>query len=231
MATKFNLNDKIDNWSKAYQKTLSHEDIEELKSHLFDEIDTLKATGLTEEESFLIASHRLGDKKTITNEYAKVNKLAVFYQKLLPTLKVILGFCVFISLMELIIVEYNMLYYYQKYTYSSPLIIGLLILNTFVMIYFFLLPFFYGYKKYHQKKSIYDKVLDNIPLMTVILTCSVILKEIVKVIGVREVIAYRLYHKIFIGTTIHKGFYLTILLLIALGITLYYKRSKKTQMA
>jgi hypothetical protein len=49
-------------------------DIDELESHLKDEIDRLKSQGLSEQEAFIVGTHRLGKPDALADEFAKVNE-------------------------------------------------------------------------------------------------------------------------------------------------------------
>jgi hypothetical protein len=52
---------------------LAGSDIDEMESHLREEIEHLKTSGLDEEEAFLIARRRLGDTAVLEEEFAKVS--------------------------------------------------------------------------------------------------------------------------------------------------------------
>ncbi len=79
----FNLNDEIKNWKVQIgrQGTTTFTDLEELESHLLEEITSLRAVGLSEKESFLVASHRLGKTNDISEEFGKVNHSLLIAQK------------------------------------------------------------------------------------------------------------------------------------------------------
>ncbi|NUQ81907.1 MAG: hypothetical protein HUU10_09885 [Bacteroidetes bacterium] len=66
------LNDEIQLWLSriADRSNLSPEDMEELESHLMDSIDHLKASGLREDEAFLIAVRRLGSENELISEWS-----------------------------------------------------------------------------------------------------------------------------------------------------------------
>lgn len=78
------LNTRIANWRAELAEggECSERDIDELESHLREEFDHLVSTGLTEEESFLVARHRLGDSDSLVREFAKVNAVAVWSYRL-----------------------------------------------------------------------------------------------------------------------------------------------------
>ncbi len=63
----FNIQKQIDSWESKIKTdpSITESDAEELKIHLLDLIETLKDTGLDDQEAFLVASKRMG--KTNTN--------------------------------------------------------------------------------------------------------------------------------------------------------------------
>jgi hypothetical protein len=64
----------IEQWRAglAGSELLGSSDVNELESHLREEMEHLKTTGLSDEEAFLVARHRLGDTATLEQEFAKV---------------------------------------------------------------------------------------------------------------------------------------------------------------
>jgi hypothetical protein len=89
----FNLNDAI----AAWRKNLSQDspcrpvDLDELESHLREQIADLLARGLSEEESFRLAAHRLGDLAALKLEYAKVDTACLWRDRFLWGAMGILG--------------------------------------------------------------------------------------------------------------------------------------------
>lgn len=79
------LNQKIKEWQNhlLQDQSLSIEDVEELKSHLKMSIDDLQESGLSEEEAFLIAQHRMGAVSSINAEFAKVNSAYVWRKRII----------------------------------------------------------------------------------------------------------------------------------------------------
>lgn len=81
----FDLNEQIKKWrsqlevNEAYQKS----DIEELESHLLDEIDQLIPKDLNEEEAFWIAAHRIGKLKDLNQEFYKVNRDLIWRKRVI----------------------------------------------------------------------------------------------------------------------------------------------------
>jgi hypothetical protein len=54
-------------------QSLAGSDIDEMENHLREEMEHLRASGLSDEEAFLIARRRLGDTAALEAEFAKVN--------------------------------------------------------------------------------------------------------------------------------------------------------------
>jgi hypothetical protein len=67
------LDDKISKWRTELTQPggISADEIAELESHLLQEMDSLKKSGLQPDEAFFIASHRLGQPVELAAEYAK----------------------------------------------------------------------------------------------------------------------------------------------------------------
>ena len=80
----FSLNSEINKWREVLleKQTCKTSDLDELESHLRDEIDQLKLSGLSEQEAFLVGTHRLGDTETLADEFAKVNESLRLRKKL-----------------------------------------------------------------------------------------------------------------------------------------------------
>ncbi len=78
----FDLNEQINKWrgNLAQSQTLGSSDIDELESHLREEIENLMALKLSYEEAFLVATYRLGDMAHLSDEYAKINLCKRFRQ-------------------------------------------------------------------------------------------------------------------------------------------------------
>ncbi|MEN6306446.1 MAG: permease prefix domain 1-containing protein [Anaerohalosphaeraceae bacterium] len=76
----FRLEDAIENWKLQLNQhqTMTPSDIEELQIHLLEEIDTLMAAGLNQEEAFIVASRRIGSPGEISCEFAKINTAAIW---------------------------------------------------------------------------------------------------------------------------------------------------------
>ncbi len=72
----FNLEEQIKVWRNSMSRfgNCKQADLDELESHLLDEIDSLSKSDLSQEESFLVASRRLGDSQMLQKEYGKINR-------------------------------------------------------------------------------------------------------------------------------------------------------------
>jgi hypothetical protein len=64
-------------------EALEDEDLEELETHLKDEIEQLMDKGLSEKEAFWVATSRAGNREELPREYAKVNSRPVWRHRLL----------------------------------------------------------------------------------------------------------------------------------------------------
>jgi putative ABC transport system permease protein len=77
----FNMNEAINKWKKSLRQNQGLEDgyIEELYSHLLDEIESLSAAGKSEQEAFETAVARLGPIDEIGTEYLKTNSRRLIF--------------------------------------------------------------------------------------------------------------------------------------------------------
>lgn len=158
--TNFNLNDSIDIWKSKLSKnsTMTVDNIDELESHLQDEIQELEQLGLSTEESFLIAKKRIGNVKNLTAEYEKVNKSYYFKNSIIPYIKGILMFVAFktmtgllINLTTLVAIKFNI----NKNLNSISIIIP--IVATLILVALM-------YRKYKNSDWIFRK-LTGIPVL------------------------------------------------------------------
>ncbi|TWT85535.1 hypothetical protein Pla123a_03420 [Posidoniimonas polymericola] len=79
----FELNKSISDWRANLQSagSIDATDADELEIHLRDSLDTLGELGLSEEEAFLVAAHRVGGTPDLAVEYSKVNTTAVWRRR------------------------------------------------------------------------------------------------------------------------------------------------------
>ncbi|MCE7993270.1 MAG: hypothetical protein HEP71_14890 [Roseivirga sp.] len=75
--TEFDLNSAIADWKEtlAYSGNFNGDQIEELESHLMEEIDHLSSEKLNTEEVFMIAKKRIGSVHTLEKAYNPSSKL------------------------------------------------------------------------------------------------------------------------------------------------------------
>jgi len=103
----FELKEAIENWKQklSCSNSFTTNDIEELESHLLDEIDALKEKDLSEEEAFFVATSRLGSVDLLSSEFIKVNNKTMFFNKIV----LLLGGYVVISFIQNLISIISML--------------------------------------------------------------------------------------------------------------------------
>ncbi len=72
----FDLNTALQLWLEHFGQSseVKAEDLTELESHIRDSVNQLQGKGLTSEESFLIATHRVGTPAKLEPEFAKINR-------------------------------------------------------------------------------------------------------------------------------------------------------------
>jgi hypothetical protein len=76
--TPFNLEDAIRKWrdSLLQLSRMRAEELEELELHLRDSVNALQKRGLSDEEAWIIAQRRLGQRDALNKEFAKVTSPA-----------------------------------------------------------------------------------------------------------------------------------------------------------
>lgn len=76
--TPFNVEHAIRQWRDSLTRSsrLRAEELEELELHLRDSVTALQKRGLSQEEAWLIAQKRLGQRETLKKEFAKVSSPA-----------------------------------------------------------------------------------------------------------------------------------------------------------
>ena len=80
----FDLNEQIARWRAGLSESeeLSKPDIDELETHLREEMEHLTPAGLSQQEAFVVAKGRLGDTAGLESEFAKVNGGYIFRRRL-----------------------------------------------------------------------------------------------------------------------------------------------------
>lgn len=148
--TQFSLEKEIKQWRSEFSNSSSFSDdnVEELETHLLDEISALNEKGLTYEEAFWIAKNRIGSTSVLQQEYKKVNKSLDLYNKIIPYVKGTLIFSVIFSIFEIV----------HILLLNATFSIGILNLNTVsigVLLLFGVLILLVFYLLYQQKLKIF----------------------------------------------------------------------------
>lgn len=93
----------IDRWVNQIRSipSTTASNTEELKSHLLDIIDNLKADGLDDEEAFWIASRRMGEISLLKNDFDEVNMPIIQMRKIILGLSGILAYFLLYYVMQL----------------------------------------------------------------------------------------------------------------------------------
>jgi hypothetical protein len=83
--TSFDLNVAIQRWRENLAQSASFraENLNELESHLRDSVARLQTGELSVEESFLIASRRIGGTQQLETEFGKLNRNSIWLDRLL----------------------------------------------------------------------------------------------------------------------------------------------------
>ncbi len=73
---QFDLSAAILNWQDQLKRSpqFRDENLAELESHLRDAVERLQGQELSEEEAFMIATHRIGSVEQLETEYEKINR-------------------------------------------------------------------------------------------------------------------------------------------------------------
>lgn len=79
----FQLERELDAWKQALGQSdaMHSHDIAELEQHVRDSVAHLVTTGLSEEEAFLVAIHRVGESDHIAREFSQVNGAYIWGQR------------------------------------------------------------------------------------------------------------------------------------------------------
>jgi hypothetical protein len=74
--SQFDLNIALQHWLECLGQSpqVKPADLQELESHVRDSMSQLEGKGLSSEESFLIATHRMGTPAQLEPEFAKLNR-------------------------------------------------------------------------------------------------------------------------------------------------------------
>lgn len=83
--SQFDIEKKIAKWIERFgnSETVRPENAREMESHLRDAVSELVGKGLSEQEAFSVATHRLGDAKALHQEFGKVNGGDIWRKRLI----------------------------------------------------------------------------------------------------------------------------------------------------
>lgn len=81
--TRFDLNTAVEQWRETLRRSpeIRAENLAELESHLRDSVAEWQRRGLSEEEAFVLAGHRLGGPTALRQEFAKINQSRVWLHR------------------------------------------------------------------------------------------------------------------------------------------------------
>jgi hypothetical protein len=82
--TSFDLNRTIQQWREnlGQSPAFRSENLNELESHLRDSVATFETRGLSAEEAFMVAANRIGKGDALEQEFGKVNRQAIWIDRL-----------------------------------------------------------------------------------------------------------------------------------------------------
>lgn len=168
---QFNIESNIENWKSLLTKSknMTRSNILELENHLLDLMDDLQSKGLNKEESFIIATKRIGKIDDICSEYEKVNTSLLFINSTIPYFKGALFYIAFIVLSKLFLVTALLLSHYLNIDNSTFNIFSVVLL-AFSSILFFSVLFF----KIKRRKSFLNRLNNVYALATLIVISSII---------------------------------------------------------
>lgn len=115
----FSLSAELNRWQlNILSGSLTPDDASELTQHLTDEIAELKANGLSDQEAWMVARHRMGEPVEIDMEFSKVNPDYLANRNLLM---MFWGASIFMLLQTLFFVLPGLLWFFSKlFNHGKP---------------------------------------------------------------------------------------------------------------
>ena len=173
-STQFDLTQEINSWKSQllHTESFNKEELDELESHLLDEMDDLSEGKLNHEEKFIIAQHRLGSEKLLAKAYKSTKgfnfqKLSWFGQAL-----VFMSIFMVVSRMAVLLFGNTL---YDEHTWFNSNILGAAIiyigLKAPAAITVYLLY------RWTQKKAEITKA-NNVAILSLVLLCGLHLIQI-----------------------------------------------------
>jgi hypothetical protein len=92
----FNLDEQLHQWRQRFAAldVMRGRDLDELEQHVRDSIDALASLGLSTEEAFMVATHRVGAPGAVCREFAKVNGDRVWARRVVWMIAGVLAYTV-----------------------------------------------------------------------------------------------------------------------------------------
>ncbi len=217
--SSFDLEEKISNWKQNMLVIagLSEDNIMELESHLYDEIEILKDKDLDDEEAYIIACKRIGRIDVIATEYRKVDPHRLTIQKMFPYVHGILIFFAFTLFTEMLVyVSTIITTQFFSLTDNIVWVAGTIMLLSIEGLVWLV------YHRYTSGKELTDRLI-KIPFLVFIVILSSI--------GIRASMYYLVS---FVSPSAHGGMVLgiaiykiSLMLLLIISSLILYKKSKE----
>ena len=227
---EFDLNKSLKHWRNELrsQRSFTEENIEELQSHLMDQLDALKENGLSEEEAFLIACRRLGNAPELAGDFRKINMSMVWKERICLMVTGLAGYLFINSFLSIFSYWYYFFFSKLKLPQNqfawgdlSVKIIGILLVSGFM---------YFIYKKYLR-----EMLLEKIALVTVSSTVLIMAVQFGTVLylflGKRFRDGPEYYAQIATSGQISTYILITTLLLLGLIMAFKIKKEKQKQIA
>lgn len=141
----FQLKESIESWKQKLSdsNSFTNSDIEELESHLLEEVDLLKEKELTDEEAFYVASSRLGSIELLSSEFTKINTRSIYLKRVAW----LIGGYILIIFIQQLITTFSLLSTIYLYTINRPyqyqypyLALLICVIISTVFLYFLFIP-------------------------------------------------------------------------------------------
>ncbi len=223
--TEFNLANCINHWKSILleNNNMTIDNVTELESHLLDEIVSLKESGLTEEEAFLISQKRLGNINLLTHEFSKVNSHAFFLNKIIPYIKGVLIFLAFFQIAELQINAFYLFFKPAGINNNSLNVASIILLIATIIVFF--TAFFFKYKKQLFNFHYFIKI----PVLVSIVVLSKIMNMFSVFLMVKNYMDIKNIKTLSYNLNIFKSTFVIILLIVSFLV--YYKSKKVLKIA
>lgn len=171
--TEFNLAGGIARWRASLTgPELSAEAADELESHLFDEIDTLRAIGLDDEEAFMVAAKRLGHAEVLVSEFGKVHGTGTVMERLVPYITGVLALLAFVEITR---VMNDAIFLIATQAGLSNVSYAVLALGAFIACCIIIAALFYSKLKRWKHTRVHKPIPVLIAVVLVCRTLSIIL--------------------------------------------------------